>query len=156
MKDNGLFTRENGTKIAYIPVSRMFLWHQMDLTGTAVKVYSFLMWQAEEAGNLSVKISVKKLCEGTGVKQEETVRRGIRQLISKGWISKIETEIDNSLTYTINLEKKSPNLNLIKWLEDRSTKNSENSKKMIKDGKIIKDEKGKFQKADKGDSKDED
>lgn len=133
----------------YIQVKHSFIFHQMDLKGSAVKIFLVLLSEVGNFGrNTKVKISNSELRYLTGIKDEETIRKGIRELAKKGWIQSILADIDNSYTYIITSEKKKPNTNLLEWLEEVGKKRAKISKKLLSNKRIIRGEKGRFQKAD--------
>lgn len=144
---------QNGKQIAFFQVSKEFLEDCVNFRANEVKIYNLFMNQLFETGKKEIKLSLKQICNLTGIKEDKTVRLGIRNLIIHGWISKIQPEIDNSYTYTIHTTKQKPNVDLLKWLVDRGAKQSKNSKKAIKEKKMDRDEKGKFIKSELVESK---
>ena len=142
--------KESKKADGYIQVTHSFIFHQMDLKGTAVKIFLVLLSEAGNFGrNTKVKISNSEIRYLTGIKDEETIRKGIRELAKKGWIQNILADIDNSYEYIITSEKKKPNMKLLEWLEDVGKKRAEISKNLLSNKKIIRGEKGRFEKPQK-------
>jgi hypothetical protein len=148
LKKGGIMRREDGSQIGFGQVSNVFLFHQMDLSGNAVKVYLYLIWQAGINNTLEIESSRENIRNGTGIKDKDTITKAIRELVIKGWINKIYPKIDNSLIYVMNTEKQEINYDLVKWLADRGKKQSKNSKKNIEKGIVLRGEDGKFIKTD--------
>jgi predicted DNA-binding transcriptional regulator len=148
LKKGGIMIREDGTQIGFGQVSNMFMEYQMELSGSAVKVYLYLIWQAGKIRSLEIEADRWSICYHTGIKNKDTVTKAIRELILKGWINNIYPKIDNSLIYVINPEREKVNYDLVKWLNERGKKHSENSKRNIKKGTVLRGEDGKFIKKD--------
>lgn len=133
----------------YIQVTNSFMFHQMDLKGSAVKVFLALLYEGGDFGrNKKIKISNYRIRYLTGIRDEETIRKGIRELARKGWIQGILADIDNSYTYIITTEKKKTNFKLLEWLDSVSEKRSEKTKTLMADRKIVRGEKGRFTKTE--------
>jgi len=146
LKKGDIFRRPDGTQIGYFQFSHDFIKWQCELKGSSVKVYNCLVQQAGIQNTLKVAVSESKLITWTGIKDKATISSAIRDLVENGWIKNILVQIDNSNLYIINLEKQKPNVKLLEWLDERAKKNSQNSKKLLAEGKIVKGKDGKFQK----------
>ena len=151
MKIQEIFKRKDGTVVGYSGVGNDFLWQQMDLSNSALRIYIYFIWQVNSAKVRSpkIKVTISSLCYQTGIKTKEIIENGITELVEKGWIEWIEPQLNNENIYTINPERHKPNMALIKWRTERSQKQSENSKKLLVEGKLVRGENGRFQKKEK-------
>ena len=141
-----IFKRQDGTQIGFFQLSHDFMKWQVELRGSSVKIYLCLVQQAGIRNTLKIEAAESKLIEWTGIREHKTISSGIRELVEKGWIRNILAQTDKSNVYVINLERQETNIKLLEWLDERAKKNSENSKKLMAEGKIVRGEKGRFQK----------
>jgi len=151
-KKGKIFKRADGSQIAFFQLSHDFTKHQSELKGSSVKVYIFLAQQAGIKNTLSIEAAESIISTWTGIKEKKTINLAIRELVKEGWIGNILVQLNNSNVYTINLEKQTANIKLIEWLDERAKKNSENTKGLIAIGKIVRGEKGRFQRVESKDS----
>lgn len=148
VKKGALLKRQDGSQIGFTQVSTEFIIHQVDLTGTSVKIYLYFIQQASLKKTLSLRINIKEIAYAVGIREEATVTKGIRGLVNRGWIRDIEISPDGSQTYLLAVEKNKPNQRLIDFLNEQSIKKSERSKLNLANSKIGRDDKGKFIKSD--------
>lgn len=146
LKKGDIFKDSDGNQIGFTQVGYKFIQNQSELKASSIKIYLYLIQQCGINNTLDIHRSIPDIRSGTGIKQDETITSAVRDLVINGWIKNITAKHDNSYIYRMNVEKQKPNMKLLEWLRERGKKNSENSKKLLAEGKVVRGESGRFQK----------
>lgn len=125
-------------QVLFFKVPLEFQIWQSHMTQPEKDIYIYFMIRMFYKKSLVLEESNESIRTGTGIKNEVTVRSGIRGLAEKGWIADIYYQKRASNKYKVNL-KPVVNDELIKKMDARRSNTSKAKKASIANG-----EAGKF------------